>query len=243
MKLTNNISMSNVQPINKFTWLSQNLQNLAELSFTQLSSAKFYSYRILLFFTLVIAAFTFAARFFPHLPNFTPVGALALFAGAYLAPKTKWALLLPLPILFLSDLFLGFYEWQIMVLVYGSFLLYGTIGFLVSQKKNSFAVVVGTFGGALLFFLITNFGVWAFSSLYPHTMQGLWNAYVLAIPFFRSMLFGDLAYTGIFFGLHELLTSSIIARIVLLQGGIHDSKAWDSTTGSKQNRSAQSSLR
>ena len=58
----------------------------------------------LLFFTLGIAFFAVAGRFFPHLPNFTPVGALALFAGVYIAPKTKWALCLPLAVLFLSDL-------------------------------------------------------------------------------------------------------------------------------------------
>lgn len=174
--------------------------------------------RFLLFFTLSICFVALAARFFPHLPNFTPVGALALFVGAYLAPKTKWALLLPLPILFLSDVFIGFYEAQIMALVYSSFLLYGAIGFLVSRNKNPLAIIGGTFGGALLFFLVTNFGVWAFSGLYEKSFAGLVNAYLLAIPFFRSTLLGDLAYTGLFFGAYEILLRYEGSRVLSLEG-------------------------
>ncbi|MDO8470905.1 MAG: hypothetical protein Q7S63_02985 [bacterium] len=159
--------------------------------------------RFLLFFTLSICSIAFAARFLPHLPNFTPIGALALFVGAYVAPKTRWAILLPLPLLFISDILLGFYEWQIMGLVYGSFLLYGVTGLLISQKRNPLTIIVGTFGGALVFFLVTNFGVWAFSSLYEKSFHGLLNAYVFAIPFFKTMLFGDVIYAGLFFGIYE----------------------------------------
>lgn len=165
-----------------------------------------------IFFTISIAAFSFAARFLPHLPNFTPLGALSLFAGTYLAPKTKWALLLPLPVLFLSDVAIGFYEWQIMALVYSSFLIYGVIGFLASRKKNPLTIAAGAFGGALMFFLVTNFGVWAFSGLYEKSFAGLLNAYLLAIPFFRSMILGDLAYTGLFFGAYEILRSIVFSK-------------------------------
>ncbi len=168
--------------------------------------------RPLFFFTLSICFVAFASRLFPHVPNFTPVGALALFAGVYLAPKTKWASLLPLPVLFLSDIFIGFYEWQIMGLVYASFLLYGAIGFLVSRKKNPLTIVGGTFGGALLFFLITNFGVWAFSGLYEKSFAGLVNAYLLAIPFFRSMVLGDVIFTAVFFGAYEALYALVFSK-------------------------------
>ena len=171
----------------------------------------------LLFFTLGIAFFAVAGRFFPHLPNFTPVGALALFAGVYIAPKTKWALCLPLAVLFISDLFIGFYEMQIMALVYGSFLAYGALGLLVSQKKNPLAIIAGTFGGALMFFFITNFGVWAFSSLYEKSFAGLMNAYLLAIPFFRATLLGDLFYTGLFFGAYEVISRYEGSRIFSLK--------------------------
>ncbi len=183
------IQMSNIHPINK----------------------------TLLLFVLGITVFTFAARFFPHLPNFTPIGAFALFTGVYLAPKTKWALCLPLLILLLSDLFIGFYEIQIMALVYGSFLMYGALGLWISQKKNPVAIVAGTFGGALIFFLITNFGVWAFSSLYEQSFAGLMNAYVLAIPFFRPTLLGDLFYTGLFFGAYEVILRYEGSRIFSLK--------------------------
>ena len=53
---------------------------------------------------------------------------------------------------------------------------------------------------SILFFIVTNFGVWMVSGMYPHTMSGLFSAYAFAVPFFRNTIIGDLAYTGLFFG-------------------------------------------
>ncbi|OHA72448.1 MAG: hypothetical protein A3A27_01900, partial [Candidatus Wildermuthbacteria bacterium RIFCSPLOWO2_01_FULL_47_18] len=149
-----------------------------------------------------IAVLSFGARLLPHLPNFTPIGALALFAGAYLARKHWWGLLLPLFIMFVSDLFIGFYDVKLMAVVYGSFLLYAFIG-RVLPKQNSLLVFGGALGGAVFFYLATNFAVWMFSPWYVKSVEGLMLSYTLALPFFRATLFGDLFFTGVFFGAFE----------------------------------------
>lgn len=143
-----------------------------------------------------------AARFLPHPANFAPIGAIAIFSGLYL-PK-KWALILPLAAMFLSDLFIGFYNLPIMFSVYAGFIIMGIIGLAVRKNKKLSTVLGGTILGSLMFYLITNGAVWAFSSLYPHTAVGLLKSYYMAIPFFRNSLLGDLFYTGVLAGAYEV---------------------------------------
>lgn len=136
-------------------------------------------------------------RLLPHPPNVAPIAALALFGGVYL--NKKYALILPLLALFISDLFLGFYGAPMMFFVYGSFLLTGCVGlFLKSHKKPSLIISAALFS-SLLFYLLTNFGVWLTTPLYPKTLAGLLESYAMAIPFFRNTILGDLLYTGLFF--------------------------------------------
>jgi hypothetical protein len=146
------------------------------------------------------------------MPNFTPVGALALFVGAYLAPKYRWGLLLPLLLIFVSDLFIGFYDLKLMAVVYGSFLVYTGLGMLVAKRKSIATVFLGSMGGATLFYLTTNFAVWAFSSWYPHSVSGLLLSYTLALPFFKYTILGDLFFTGVLFGAYELASAFLYHR-------------------------------
>ncbi len=151
------------------------------------------------FLIITVAA---ALRLLPHPPNVAPIAAMALFGGVYLSKK--YALIIPLLVLFISDLFLGFYGVPMMSFVYGSFLLTGCIGlFLKSHKKPSLVIAAALFS-SLLFYLITNFGVWLTTPLYPKTLSGLLESYTMAIPFFRNTLIGDLLYTGIFFASYEI---------------------------------------
>ncbi len=158
--------------------------------------------------TLIIAGLLiilgFASRLLPHPANFAPIGAIALFGGLYL-PK-RLAIILPVVAMFVSDIFIGFYAWQIMLAVYGSFAIVGLIGLLVRKNKKAATVIGGTILGSILFFLITNFAVWAFGSMYTHTFAGLTQCYAMAIPFFKNTLLGDLFYTGALVGAFELLT-------------------------------------
>jgi len=142
-------------------------------------------------------------RLLPHAPNFAPIGAMALFGGAYLGRRS--AIVLPLSAMFLSDLFIGFDSLESRLTVYGSFAAIGTIGIWLKTHRSFQNVVLAALGSSILFFLVTNFGVWAFGTLYQKTLAGLLTCYVAAIPFFRNSLAGDLFYTGVFFGGYELI--------------------------------------
>ncbi len=149
---------------------------------------------------LVISAVIIAAtllRLLPHYPNFTPIAALALFGGAHLGRK-KLAFLVPLLALFISDLFLGFHE--MMIAVYLSVALIVFLGSFMHGRIRAPFVLGGAFAGALIFFVITNFAVWAMTPYYPNTFQGLITCYTMAIPFFHTTLLGDLFYSAVFFG-------------------------------------------
>lgn len=157
---------------------------------------------------IAIILFAVVLRLLPHPPNVAPITAMALFGGAYI--DKKYALLVPLVALFLSDIFLGFHD--TMFFVYGSFLLSGLIGLWIKRRKSVQSFVGGTFLASFLFFFITNFGVWLVSDMYEHTWQGVMQSYTLAIPFYRNTIIGDFVYTGLFVVGYELLTSVLVAK-------------------------------
>jgi hypothetical protein len=154
------------------------------------------------------------ARLLPHPPNFTPVGAVALFGGAQF--RSKWAaFLLPLAALFVSDSALqilaplcwlggwlaqgtGFYRG--MWVVYGAVALVTAVGLLLRRRRSAVAVAGGVLAGSTLFFLVTNFAWWAGYDLYPHTAEGLLLSYTAALPFFHWTLLGDACYATVLFG-------------------------------------------
>lgn len=146
-------------------------------------------------------------RLIPHLPNMSPIAAMALFGGVYV--NKKYALLVPLLAMAISDMFLGF-SW-VTPFVYGSFLLIGMIGLWLRGHQSPLYIVLASLVGSTIFFLITNFGVWVVGGLYPHTLQGLQDCFVLALPFFRNTILGDLLYVGVLFG------SFVFARTLLKQ--------------------------
>lgn len=141
-------------------------------------------------------------RLVPHPANFAPIAAMALFGGVYL--NKKYAFGVPMLALFCSDYFIGFYNPWIMFSVYGCFLIIGFLGTLLKQRKNVLMVFGATFLGSTIFFLITNFAVWAIpGSMYAHSWQGLMQSYIMGLPFFKNTLLGDFFYVGAMFGLME----------------------------------------
>lgn len=134
-------------------------------------------------------------RLVPHPPNMAPIGALALFSGAHF--RGKKMILIPLLTLLISDIFLGFYTE--MAFVYGSYFLILLIGTLLRNHQKAPYIVGASLLSSILFFSITNFGVWAMGSWYAKDIMGLLNAYVLAIPFFKNTLIGDMVFTLLFF--------------------------------------------
>lgn len=151
--------------------------------------------RFIMLAGMILAAV--ASRLIPHPPNFTPIAAIALFGGAGFANK-RAAFLVPLAGLFLSDLVVGFYG--ITPVVYGGFALTVCLGLWVRRNRSVQRVVLAAVASAILFFVLTNFAVWAIDNLYPKTLVGLVDCYVAAIPFFRNMLLGDLLYSALLFG-------------------------------------------
>ena len=150
---------------------------------------------------LLILAFGISYRLMDYAPNFSPIAAIALFCGFYF--KRKEALLVPLVILLISDLWLGFYNLNIMLSVYGSILLIGALGIILKKIGHHFAIL-GSLFGSVVFFLVTNFAVWFYGAWYESSLSGLMNCYYLALPFFRNTLLGDLSFTFILFGAYEL---------------------------------------
>lgn len=150
------------------------------------------------------------ARIIPHAPNFAPIGAMALFGGAYMSKKQ--AFFLPILAMVVSDFFIGFDSLPMRLTIYGSFLIMVIIGLWLKNHVSLKNVVISSLSASILFFITTNFAVWAFGSMYPHTLRGLTDCYFLAIPFFRNTLAGDLFYSGAFFGGYEFLRNLNIFR-------------------------------
>lgn len=132
-----------------------------------------------------------------HLPNFTPVIALALFGGVYL--KRSQAVYVPLALMAISDLVLGLHA--TMPFTWGSVLLISLIGLWVRNRKSVSTVLGSSLASAVLFFVVTNFGAWL--TMYPLTSEGFRACYIAAIPFFRNTLVSTLVYSAILFGLYE----------------------------------------
>lgn len=145
----------------------------------------------------------FVARLLPHVPNATPLGAVALAAGLYM-PR-RWAVALPLAALFAGDIVIGFYSVKIMAAVYASFALMAFAGVWARNRKSVATIGGATIAGSVLFFLVTNGAVWAFGTMYPHTAAGLMLSYTLGLPFLRNMLVGDLFYVALLVGGIELV--------------------------------------
>ena len=144
---------------------------------------------------MVVAAAAF--RLFPHPPNFAPIAAMALFAGAHITNR-RLALLVPLAAMFASDLLLGLHS--AIVLVYVCMAISVVIGMQLNNRIRLATVAGASVLSSVLFFAITNFGVWLSTDLYPADLSGLLASYVAAIPFFHNTLLGDALFSGILFG-------------------------------------------
>jgi hypothetical protein len=145
------------------------------------------------------------SRLVVHVDNFTPVIALALFGGVYL--KKSQAVLVPFVLFAVTDIILGFHN--TMFFTWGSVALIVLIGLAVRKNKNWATVLSGGLASAVLFFIISNFGVWMMTGMYPLTLAGLSECYVAAIPYFRSSLVSTLLYGLVFFGGYEVVAAQV----------------------------------
>ena len=159
--------------------------------------------------TIILAAAF--SRIIPHMPNFSPLGAIAVFAAAHFADR-RLSLAIPIAATWLSDLFLnnvvyatpgqsfawfygGFY-WQ-----YAAYGLIAIISIAIFRRSTSATKIISaSLLSGVVFFAVSNFGVWFSSSLYPHTLAGLMACYAAALPFYQGTLLGDAAYSLALFG-------------------------------------------
>ena len=158
-------------------------------------------------------------RLLPHIPNFAPITAMALFGGVYLS--RRYALLVPIAAMLISDYlllyinpysahpfnfsqiygpFAGFTStsWA----VYASFLVSGGAGLWLREHKNVTHVFLTSLFCSIQFFLVTNAAVWMMGA-YDRSILGLWESYVAGLPFLRGTMLGDMFYTGLLFGSYE----------------------------------------
>ena len=142
-------------------------------------------------FTLVLLS-----RWSSHLWNFTLVGGAFIFAGSYFQDK-KIAVALILSSMLASDFIIGFHNQ--MLSVYFAFLVMMALGFWLKSDSGRLKIFGFSLAGSFLFYVITNFAVWMGGGLYPMTFEGLIQCYVMAIPFYRNQLLGDVISTLVFF--------------------------------------------
>ena len=138
-----------------------------------------------------------ALRLLPHAPNFDPITALALFAGASVEDR-RWAVALPLAAMLLSDLLIGFHP--LLPVIYLTFALVVWMGISLRQRLTALPVAGAALGAATLFFVVSNFAEWTLGMLYPRTIEGLIACYIAAIPFFGNTIGGALFYSAVLFG-------------------------------------------
>jgi hypothetical protein len=162
---------------------------------TQISEKENLLYRTLL--ALAIIALAAALRIAPHPWNFTPFGAMALFSGAIIRDR-RLAFFFPILALFVGDIFIGLH--RLVPVVYASFLVSVAIGFWLRDRRSLGRITRATLLGAIQFFLVTNFAVWAFGLSYRRNSAGLLACYVAGIPFFWNTLAGDAVYATLLFG-------------------------------------------
>ena len=171
-------------------------------------------------YSFIIAIILMAAfvRLLPHPHNFTPLGAMALFGGAYFSRKAI-AFLAPLATLWISDIFLNnlilkpqfpqYYPegfiWFTSTSIYIAFVAIVALGWFMLKKTTVPRVFGASLTASALFFLFTNFSVWMGSSVYPQNLGGLITCYIAGIPFFWNTLLGDLVYSTVMFGAFALV--------------------------------------
>ncbi len=155
------------------------------------------------------------SRLIPHMPNFSPVGAIGLFGAAHFTKKWQ-AFLIPIAAIWISDLFIinviyqqyypsftwfyqGFY-WQ-----YGSYALITLTGLFIFRKVDTQKVLAGALISTTIFFIITNFGCFLSNPIYPKKFGGLMICYLAGVPFLSGTLLGNLFYSAVLFGSFALL--------------------------------------
>jgi hypothetical protein len=145
---------------------------------------------------LALLAVGVLGRLMPHAPNFGPIAAVALFAGLTIRSRAM-AAFVPVTALLIGDCFIGFYQWQVMVAVYLSLSLPVLVRPNIAGRSGPARLGLWAVGCSLMFFVVSNAATWAFGGLYGRTLPELLQCYVMALPFLKYTLMGDLVWSAV----------------------------------------------
>ena len=145
----------------------------------------------------IFVIFAVAIRFIPHPWSFTPVAAALLFFGARGSRRQLW---IPFLLLTISDFVLDKYVYAVsmswdQLLIFAWYAAILWLGTLLTSRQKPLQIIAAALTSSVSFFVISNFGVWAATQLYPKTFEGLLSSYTMGLPFFRRSLEGDLLFT------------------------------------------------
>jgi hypothetical protein len=173
----------------------------------------------------LLILFAALTRLLPHYPNFTAIGAMAIFGGSVIKDR-KLAILLPLAALAISDICLemftgvqGFYGEE-QIFVYAAFIAITALAMLI-RKVNFRTIAFASVWSGIIFFLISNFGVWLINPAYPKTLAGLGACYWIAIPFYNgevtgsfllNSIVGNLFFSAVLFGAYALVKQQLFTK-------------------------------
>jgi len=156
---------------------------------------------------ILLAAFS---RIVPHMPNFSPLGAMGLLGVTHF--QRKWqSFLIVVAAVWLSDLFINnviyakYYStftwfYSVFYWIYATYLLIVLAGIVILKKITVMRIIAASLAATTIFFLVTNFICWPGSSPYSHDFSGMMICYAAGIPFLKETFSGDLSYSGILFG-------------------------------------------
>jgi Family of unknown function (DUF6580) len=146
-----------------------------------------------------LIGFDVIARLLPHAAGVWPFAASALFAGRMLRIPGL-AVIVPLAAVLLSNVALAGDDWRITLFVCAAITVPAFAGMLIRRWPGAVPVIGAMLSCSLIFFVTTNFAVWAFSGMYPLTWQGLTQCFIAALPFLDKTVVGDLFWTAVLFG-------------------------------------------
>ncbi|MFY0600174.1 MAG: hypothetical protein JXR03_10925 [Cyclobacteriaceae bacterium] len=179
--------------------------------------------------TLLIAVAVCSRTIF-HVPNFAALAGVGLFSGFYF--RSQMAYVIPLLAVLISDFFIGFYDLGSMAFVYAAWMLPVLIGkwklsMPALNKYISSFLVIGAKAvlASLSFYVVSNLGVWLFSGMYSLSLSGLIECYVMAVPFFRATILGDILFSGVLFGTYYLVETISLSRKSSLSYSVVEQKA------------------
>ncbi len=160
-------------------------------------------------FVLIAAFWRVIMAPFPALLGFTPLAASLLFFGARMERKRMW---IPLLMLMGSDVYLTyqFYGYKLTPDQFATWAWYAAalgLGTVLKENSRPLRLVGTSLTASISFFLVSNFAVWLVWNMYPKTLAGLVQCYVVGLPYFRRSLLGDLVFTAVFFAIPAVIAS------------------------------------